>query len=199
MSAEEKFPNLLVVIGASAGGLQPIKTILGELPEDLQATVIVATHRDPALHDNVLADILERATDMDVQEPMENDHLNCATIYVGKPRDTVSVEGKSIHLKRLFDDFGRLHRIDDLFLSAAESARENTVGIILSGMLYDGVQGLEAIADEGGKCIVQDPAEARFDSMPKNALAAVDVDFVGSAEEIAELLIQLAAERSCQG
>ena len=198
MSADETFPNLLIVIGASAGGLQPIKSILAELPEDLQATIIVATHRDPKISGNVLAEILDRAADMQVQEPLQNDHLDCATIYVGKPKDTVSVTGRNIHLQRLFDDFGRLHRIDELFLSAAQSAKENAVGVILSGMLYDVVQGLQAIATAGGKCIVQDPADASFDSRPRQALAAVQADFVGTAEEIAQLIIQLAADRECR-
>lgn len=194
---EATFENLLVVIGASAGGLEAIREIISDLPEDFQAVVIVATHRDPSVEHNFLADILTRSTRLTVREPIEGEKFRCTTLYVGKPSDSVQVDGVLAHLERIENDLRRVDRIDELFVSAASSARENAIGVILSGMLSDGVAGLKAIQKAGGKCIVQLPSEAKFPSMPENALAEVDADFVGDTREIAAKLVELAAGRTC--
>ena len=93
------FPNLLVVIGASAGGLTPIREILSALPRDFQAVVMVATHRDPRQKTNALADILDNSTRMRVEEPVEGKRLQCTCIYVGMPSESVEVDGRLAHIK----------------------------------------------------------------------------------------------------
>jgi len=122
---------------------------------------------------------------------VEGEKLSCTTVYVGAPAESVEIEGNRIHSEIDVSDVSRMERIDDLFITAAKSARENAVGVILTGMLSDGVEGLKAIHKAGGYCIVQDPKDAKFDSMPKNALAEVDADFVGTSDEIADRLITL--------
>ena len=72
------------------------------------------------------------------------------------------------------------------------------MGVILSGLLWDGVEGLSAIHQAGGKCLVQSPADAIFQDMPLHAIDAVDIDFVGTADEIAQRLIEIARPRSCE-
>jgi two-component system chemotaxis response regulator CheB len=114
-----------------------------------------------------------------------------------KLSELTAVKFKSTKYRVTWSEY-RIQRIDELFLSAARHARHNAVGIILSGTLWDGVEGLRAIHDAGGKCIVQDPGEAAVEDMPRNALKSVDVDFVGTTDEIASLLVELAAGRSCQ-
>lgn len=192
-----KYPNLLIVIGASAGGLEQIVKIVKALPEHFQATVVLACHRSPEAP-NKMHEVLGRLTDLDVRQPIEGEKLCCTTIYVGKPRESIEVEGRYFHAEDDVSALARKERIDDLFKSAAESARENCVGVILTGMLSDGVEGLKAIKEAGGYCMVQDPLEAAFNSMPNNALREVDVDFVGSTDEIADFLIHLAEGRTCQ-
>ena len=195
---EAAFPNLLVVIGASAGGLEPIRQIISHLPESFQATVIVATHRNPAETQNRLAEILSHDARLKVREPVEGESLDCTTLYVGRPSSSLRIDGRIAHLDDVASHLERLQRIDELFLSAARYAGENAVGVILSGTLSDGVEGLKAIHAAGGKCIVQDPADAIFDDMPQNALNDVPVDYVATPVGIAGILIELAAERSCQ-
>lgn len=196
-STKPQYPNLLIVIGASAGGLQQIVKIIRKLPDYFQATVLFACHRSPE-SPNVLHEILGRNTDLTVRQPIEGERLCCTTIYVGKPKETIEIEGRELHAEMDESDLARMERIDELFKSAAESAGENAVGVILTGMLSDGVEGLKAINAAGGYCIVQDPEDAEFESMPINALKEVDVDFVGTTGEITQKLIQLAEGRTCK-
>ena len=154
-------------------------------------SVVVATHRSPEAP-NHLRRILDDESLLDVCEPFEGERLACATIYVGASRDSVQVEGHAFHVFSDRSRVARMHRIDDLFESAAASAGENCIGVVLSGMLNDGTNGLKAIKDAGGYCIVQDPRDADFDDMPSNALADVEADFMGTTEEIIDRLIQLA-------
>lgn len=190
-------PNLLIAIGASAGGLRAMTPIFERLPENFQAAIVVATHRPPDRR-NLLAEVLQRHTRLRVLEPIDGDHITCTGVYVGRGQETVEVEGDHLQIGIDHDRLRALKRIDDLFVSVAESAGSNAVGVVLSGMLYDGTAGLAAIHEAGGRCIVQEPRDAAFKSMPENALAAVPIDFVGTSEEIGDKLVEFAAGRHCQ-
>lgn len=192
------YPNLLILIGASAGGLPVISEIIGELPETFQAAIVVATHRNPAKSENSLAKVLESNTQLRVEEPHQGEHIDCTTIYVGHPRDAVEVEGRNLQLHGIESHWDRIHRIDELFQSAADSAGPNACGVLLSGVLRDGVNGLKAIHDAGGICIVQHPDDAQFSDMPSTALQEVPVQFVGTGTEIARHLIEIAEGRVCR-
>ncbi len=195
---DASFPNLLVAIGASAGGLQAINGLISELPEDFEAVLVIATHRDPSLAGNRLAEIIEWNTHLRVRDPIEGEKLVCQTVYVGPPSKSLVVEGRDAHLLRVEEEVSRLERIDALFEAAANHAGQNAVGVILSGMLWDGVEGLKAISQAGGRCMVQKPAEAIFSEMPVNAINSVAIDYVGSVKEIAVRLTELASGRTCQ-
>jgi two-component system chemotaxis response regulator CheB len=188
-------PEMLVAVGASAGGLKEIVLLVEQLPSWFRGTMIVASHRKPA-EDNTLAMILANCARVDVIEPVDEEALECTTIYVGKAEETVEVDDLEFDVAVDMSAYARIHRIDDLFKSVAESAGRNAVGIVLSGMLSDGVDGLEAIQKAGGFCIVQRPSDAEFDSMPNNALARLTPDFVGTTEEISSMLMELALKRS---
>ncbi|XZE45180.1 chemotaxis protein CheB [Pirellulaceae bacterium SH467] len=188
--------RLLVAIGASAGGLKEIVTIVESLPTWFAGTLVVATHRDPRAP-NVLADILTKRARIRVDEPEDEEQLECTTIYVGKANERVEVDNAEFSIERDSSNYARLHRIDDLFESVAKSAGKDAVGVILSGMLSDGVEGLKAIHDAGGYCVVQSPTDAEFPSMPSNALSRVDVDFVGTAQEIASYIMEISLGRNC--
>lgn len=187
---------LVVAIGGSAGGFKPIMRIVQQLPEWFAGVVIVATHRPPDSK-NVLLDIVRAHTRVETSEPQDEHCLECTTIYVGKPDDTVEVHNNAFDLTRDSSKWARLRRIDDLFVSVAESAGPRSVGIILSGLLNDGTAGLKAIRQAGGYCIVQSPEEADFPDMPLNALREVDAQFVGSVEEISSVLMEYSIGRHC--
>lgn len=159
--------------------------------------MVVATHRDPTAEVNSLAEIFKQNTRLSVREPVEGESLHCTTLYIGHPSKSLLIEGQEAHLDDVAGHIERLQRIDELFRSAARSAGANAVGVILSGTLWDGVAGLKAIHEAGGKCIVQDPEDAAFDDMPRKALEQVDVDYVGTDDEIASILVELAAGRNC--
>lgn len=194
--SEEDFPNLLIVIGASAGGLEPIKKIIDALPEEFQATMMIATHRAPG-NGNMLKDILARHSNVHITEPIEGEKLQCTTVYVGKPTNIVEVDGSDGKVTLDRDRIRRLHLIDDLFFSAAEHAGKNAIGIILSGTMWDGVRGLKSISENGGRCIAQEPKDALFRDMPELAAEEVELDYVGTADEIAQVIIRWADGEVC--
>ena len=194
---ETAYSNLVVAIGGSAGAIGEIVTIISKLPEDYQGCILVAIHRDPS-RPNMLAKVLGYKASIEIAEPYDHECLECTTVFVGAPDEKVKVSFGEFNIERDPTGKSKLKRIDDLFSSVAKSAKHNAVGVILSGMLSDGVHGLKDIHDAGGFCIVQDPNDAQFDSMPVNALSEVPANFVGTAEDIAEVLIAIAKDRTCR-
>lgn len=195
---KRNWQNLLIVIGASAGGVEPICEIIEILPEDFQAVIVVATHRDPNAEGNSLRDVLAHHTQVRVEEPHQGEEMECTTIYVSHGGDSVEFNGKEFNLKYSDQHRERISRIDHLFASAAEIAGAKSVGVILSGAMWDGVEGLRAIHDAGGRCLVQKPTDADFSTMPMNAIQKVKIDFVGSSREIAEMLIEFGRGEVCE-
>ena len=191
------YSNLVVAIGGSAGATSEIVKIISKLPEDYQGCIVVATHRHPS-HTNALAKVLGFKARVEIAEPYDHECLECTTVFVGAPDEKVKVSFDEFQIERDPAGKSKLKRIDDLFSSVAKSVKHNAVGVILSGTLSDGVQGLKDIHDAGGFCVVQDPADAQFDSMPVNALSEVNANFVGTTEEIADVLIKIAENRTCQ-
>lgn len=156
--------------------------------------MVIASHRAPE-STNLLLEILARRASIQVLQPEDEECLVCTAIYIGDSRATVKVVGGSFSVKEDVSAVSRIRRIDDLFVSVAQSAGARAVGVILSGMLSDGVAGLRAIHEAGGTCLVQNPHQATFDSMPENALASVPADFVGSTDEIAARIVEIAHQR----
>ena len=193
---KEAYSNLVVAIGGSAGAVHEIVTIISKLPGNYQGCIVIATHRHPS-HPNILAQVLGFNAHVEIAEPSDHESLECTTVFVGAPDEKVKVSFDEFQIERDPTGKSKLKRIDDLFSSVAKSAKHNAVGVILSGMLSDGVKGLKDIHDAGGYCIVQDPDDARFDSMPNKALSEVNANFVGTAEEIADVLIEIAEGRTC--
>ncbi|MEL6106012.1 MAG: chemotaxis protein CheB [Planctomycetota bacterium] len=186
--------GLVIAVGASAGGLPEIIKIVDSMPPWFEATMVIASHRTPD-NVNLLLEILARRASIQVREPEDEECLARTVVYIGGSRDTVRVVGDAFSVKEDTSSVSRIRRIDDLFFSVAQSAGSNAVGVILSGMLSDGVAGLRAIHEAGGECLVQHPGQAAFGSMPENALASVPADFVGSTDEIAARIIEIAHQR----
>jgi two-component system chemotaxis response regulator CheB len=193
----DEYPNVLVGIGASAGGLVPLVEIIDKLSFGYQGAVLVAMHRMPGTP-NFLADVLRKHSRLRVHDAYENEAVTCTHLYVADSDEIMTVRGRHIEIEVDRDRLRRLKKIDDLFTSIAASAGPNAVGVILSGALSDGIEGLKAIKAAGGWCLVQSPEDAEFSSMPRQAIEAIEPDLVGQPLEIASFLIELAAGKRCR-
>ena len=182
-----------VVIGASTGGVSALKILLGELPADFPVPVLVATHISPDSDDG-LAVLLDTLCAIRVKEADEQEHLVSGTVYLAPANYHLLVE-RGGNLALTIDppvNFAR-PSVDVLFESAAEAYGPELIGIILTGAGSDGSKGLLKIKDRGGMAIVQTPADAEMDSMPRSALQLLKADHVVPLKEIPPLLRQLLA------
>jgi two-component system chemotaxis response regulator CheB len=180
-----------VVIGASAGGIEALLMLLTHLPAGLAASLFIVQHLSPS-KPSQLATILRRAARLPVQWAAENRAITPSTIYVAPPDH---------HLLLLED--GRLHlgtgpkeqrfrpSINVLFRSAAHSYGPRVIGVLLSGMNADGTEGLQAIQQQGGVAIIQDPRDAAFARMPQSAVAHVKSDYIMPVSGMAPVLLRL--------
>lgn len=183
----------IVVIGASAGGVEAISQLIEGLASDLPAAVFVVMHF-PAHGFSVLPQILSRCGGLPAAHATDREPIEPGKIYVAPPNHHLIVQPGEIHLNRGPRENGHRPAIDTLFRSAAYSYRQQVVGVILSGALDDGALGLLTIKQRGGRALVQDPEEALFDSMPRSALDRVEIDYVLRVADIAFQLNQLVYE-----
>jgi two-component system, chemotaxis family, protein-glutamate methylesterase/glutaminase len=181
----------LVAIGASWGGLDAVRTLLGGLPAELDAAVVIAQHRAPESHPTAFRDLLGAVTRLKVREGGDKDELRPGTAYLAAPDYHLLVERGMLALST--DEPVQYARpsIDVLLQTAAEAYRERCVGVILTGANADGASGLARVAELGGATIVQDPATAERYEMPRAALAHVPGATVAPVGEIASLLVEL--------
>jgi two-component system chemotaxis response regulator CheB len=180
----------IVVMGGSAGSIEPLQQIMGSLPGDLPASVFVVMHLSPRVRSH-LASILDRRSGMRVTEARDGDRIEHGRACVAIPDHHLLITEGHIHLTR--GPTEGLHRpsINVTFRSAAVTYGPRVIGIVLSGMLDDGAAGLWEIAQGGGLTIVQDPDEAPFPSMPLNALEDAAVDYRLKVAEIGKLITEL--------
>jgi two-component system chemotaxis response regulator CheB len=181
----------IIVLGASAGGVEALVGVTSTLPEQLPAAVFIVLHI-PAQGHNYLARILKRSGPLEALEPVDNMPVEPAHIYVAPPDRHMLVERNKIRVVRGPSENRHRPAIDPLFRSAAQAYGPRVVGVILSGALDDGTAGLLAVKRHGGVAIVQDPGEALYPSMPASALAHVQVDRVLPLAAIGPLLVELA-------
>ncbi|MGN6167822.1 MAG: chemotaxis protein CheB [Solirubrobacteraceae bacterium] len=175
----------LVVIGASAGGVETLKDVVAGLPADLPAAVCVVLHIAPS-SPSALAQILRRAGPLPCRPAEDRDPLRRGTIMVAPPDHHLLVENAVVRLSVGPRENGHRPSVDALFRSAAAVWHDRVMGVILSGARDDGAAGLAAIKAGGGAAIVQDPDEAMYPGMPSSALANVAVDAVVPSAQIAQ-------------
>ena len=168
--ATEAVKRDIVVVGASAGGVESLRTLVAELPGNLPAAVVVVLHV-AATGRSVLPSILSRAGEMAASHPDDGERIEHGKIYVAPPDRHIVVHESTIGVQGGPKENGHRPAIDPLFRSAASHYGPRVVGVILSGTLDDGASGLRSIKEAGGLALVQDPDEAMYESMPRAAIA----------------------------
>jgi two-component system CheB/CheR fusion protein len=185
--AEER-TFLVVGIGASAGGLEALTQFLEHTPADSGMAFVVVQHLDPT-QKGMMPELLQRATKMEVVQVADRTPIRPDHVYVIPPNHDLSILHGTLHLLAPAEARGLRLPIDSFFRSLAEDQHERAVGVILSGMGSDGTLGLRAIKEKAGVVLVQDPATAQFDSMPRSAIEAGLADIVGPVDELPGKLI----------
>jgi two-component system CheB/CheR fusion protein len=173
-----QFP--IACIGASAGGLEALEQFLGNVPEYSGMAYVVIQHLDPT-QKGMLPELLQRITKMKVFQVKDRMPSKPDCVFVIPPNSSMSILKGVFHLFEPIETRGLRLPIDFFMRSLADDQHERSIGIILSGMGSDGSIGLRAIKEKNGVVMVQDPATAKYDSMPRNAIDSVVVDIVAPA------------------
>jgi len=183
----------IVVIGASAGGIDALKKIVGALPAGFRAALFVVIHMAPN-SPGVLGTILERAGRLPATMVTSRERFESGRIYVAAPDHHLLIDKDAVYATKGPKENRFRPAVDPLFRSAAKSYGPRVIGVILTGGLDDCTAGMIALKRLGGAAVVQDPDEAFSSSMPRNAMTHVQVDHCVRLVQMPSLLVRLAEE-----
>jgi chemotaxis response regulator CheB len=173
----------IVGIGASAGGLEAIEQFLKNVSPDSGMAYVIIQHLDPT-HESIMPELLRRFTGLSVLQAEDSTPVKPDCVYTIPPHKDISILGGVLHLFDFASPRGLRMPIDFFFRSLAEDRAESAVGVILSGTGTDGSLGLAAIKGKEGIVLVQEPSSAKFDGMPRSAIATGLADMVAPAGEL---------------
>ena len=182
----------IVVLGASAGGVEALVKFVSGLPADLPAAIFLVLHVPPQ-SPSMLPTILSRAGQLPAHHPTDGTRIEHGNIYIAPPDHHMMLEQGRIRIVRGPKENRHRPAVDPLFRSAASIYGPSVIGIVLTGALDDGTAGLLAIKRQGGIAIVQDPADAVYSGMPQNALEHVAVDYTLPLTSVAHKVVHLVA------
>jgi two-component system, chemotaxis family, protein-glutamate methylesterase/glutaminase len=183
-----------IALGASAGGVETLTEVVASLPKDFPAAIFVVLHVPP-YQESRLPQILSNCGSLPACHPEDGTKIRAGNIYIAPPDHHLLIEDKSISVKRGPKENRFRPSIDALFRSVAYTYRSQAVGVVLSGLLDDGTSGLWTIKRLGGIAIVQQPNDAKFESMPLSALEQVKVDHLAGSGQIGPLLEEIVNEK----
>jgi len=180
-----------IVVGSSAGGINALSTILAMLPREFPLPIIIVQHLHPN-SESYLAQILGTKCELDVKQADEKETIANGVVYIAPPNYHLLIEeDRSFSLSiEAPVNFSR-PSVDVLFETAIYAYRNKLIGIVLTGANNDGSKGLQKIKQMGGHVIVQEPATAEADVMPKSAIAVTEVDKILPLKQIGSYLLQL--------
>ncbi|MFO7704753.1 MAG: chemotaxis protein CheB [Halopseudomonas sp.] len=187
--------SIVVVVGASAGGLEALQGLVAQLPADFPAPVFIVNHMSAETTGEVLVGALNKAGRVTCSHARDGEPFKRAHVYLA-PSDQhlLLVRGKMLVTKGARENRYR-PAIDPLFRSAAVAYDKGVIGIILTGYLDDGTSGMMAIKRCGGTCIAQDPADAAYPDMPQSVIRHVGADYCVPLAQMGALLEKLAARK----
>jgi two-component system, chemotaxis family, protein-glutamate methylesterase/glutaminase len=180
----------IIVIGASAGGVEAVPRLLSSLRRDIPAAFFVTLHISPHT-ESVMPELIARRGELPAEHPKDRTRIQQGRVYVAPPDYHLMLEDGFVRLSHGPKENRHRPAIDPLFRSAAENYGNCVAGVLLTGNLDDGVAGLQRIQEYGGVAIVQDPADAPYPEMPRNALRAFEPDHCLNLREIERLLSRL--------
>lgn len=185
----------IIVVGSSAGGVDALQRLCAALPARLPASVFVAQHLSPSAR-SVLPQLLDRVGPLRARSPVDGQQIEAGHIYVAAPDLHMLLRPGKVLMRRGPNENRTRPAVNALFRSAAIHYGARVIGVVLTGLLDDGTDGLIAIKAAGGTSVVQDPADAEWPSMPRNALKRDHVDHSLPLSEIAGLLSRLVREEA---
>jgi two-component system chemotaxis response regulator CheB len=184
----------IIVGGGSAGAVPAMLELVRSLPAELPAAILLVVHTSPK-SPGVLPTLLDRAAAMPVAHALNGQRLERGRVYVAPPDHHLLVNDGTIELTRGPRENGFRPAVDPLFRTAARAAGPRVIGVILSGGLDDGTEGLIQIKRRGGIAIVQDPSEAIMSAMPTSAIQNANVDHVVKIADMPALLMRLSQQQ----
>jgi len=176
-------PFPILGIGASAGGLEALQLFLGQVPQNSGLAMVIVQHLDPT-RKGIMPELLQRSTRMKVAQVKDRTQVQPNCVYVIPPNKDMSILHGVLHLLAPASPRGLRLPIDFFLRSLAQDQQERSIAVILSGMGSDGTLGLRDIKEKGGVVLVQDPATAKFNGMPRSAIDAGLADIVAPVEEL---------------
>jgi two-component system, chemotaxis family, protein-glutamate methylesterase/glutaminase len=185
----------VIVVGASAGGVDALKRLAAALPQDFPASVFAVLHL-PAGGVSYLPQILNRVSGMEVRHPVDGESIQRGLIYVGPPDRHLMLEDGTVRLDLGPREHGLRPSVDKLFESAAAAVGSRAIAVVLSGTLDDGVLGARAVKRAGGVVIAQDPKDAEYSSMPLATVEHAHPDHIVPLDALGSLLEKIVLEGS---
>jgi len=183
-----KHPDV-IVIGASAGGVEALLKVIPQLPGDLKAVVFIVVHI-PAQAQSLLAELLDTRSALHVKHAVHGEAIEYGTVFVAPPDHHMMVEHNRILLSKGPKENRVRPAIDPLFRTAVELYQRRVIAVLLTGTLDDGTAGLMAVHKFGGLRVVQDPDTAVYDQMPRNAIEKAGADVILPLDALPAFLIE---------
>ncbi|WP_286234578.1 chemotaxis protein CheB [Thalassotalea sediminis] len=181
-------PNYYIGIGASAGGLEALRSFVHNIEPDTGHVFIIIQHLSPDFK-SMMPELLARYTEIPISKLEDGTRVQANHIYLAPPRKNVLLAEGSVLLVEQMENPGGNFPIDAFFRSLAEDQQNHAIAVILSGTGSDGSRGIQAIKDVGGLVVVQEPSDAAFDGMPFNAVKTGFSDIVESADQMMTKII----------